>query len=204
MKKDLFEQKEVQTVSKHKSFENYLEPWAKIISNQPWFKDVYYVDGFAGTGKYLKTGEAGSPVIASNILLKYQKPNCKFHCFCIEKDPKRFGMLGDSLKQFEGKLDIQKYNGEFLAFIDTILTKINKSPAFFFIDPEGFSGMDFDKIENILDLPHAEIFINFQYNAIQRWLKAPKVENTIVKLFGTSDYKKANNYPYGRQLLLTL
>jgi spore photoproduct lyase len=191
LKKDLFEQKEVQTISKHKIFENYLEPWAKIISNQPWFKDVYYVDAFAGTGKYVKTGEAGSPVIASNILLKYQKPNCKFHCFCIEKNPKRFRVLEDSLRQFEGKLDIQKYNGEFLAFIDAVLNKISKSPAFFFIDPEGFSGMDFDKIEAILNLPYKEILINFQYNAIQRWLKAPKVESTITKLFGTSDYKKA-------------
>ncbi len=34
MKKDLFEQKQPQTVSKHKIFENYLEPWAKITSNQ--------------------------------------------------------------------------------------------------------------------------------------------------------------------------
>lgn len=191
MKKDLFEQKGVQTISKHNIFESYLEPWARIISK--WFKDAYYIDAFAGTGKYIRTGEAGSPVIASNILLKYQRPNCKFHCFCIERDTKRFKMLEDSLKQFEGKLDIQKYNGEFLTFIDTILTTINKSPAFFFIDPEGFSGMDFDKIEGVIDLSHTEILVNFQYNAIQRWLKAPKVENTITKLFGTPDYKKAQN-----------
>ena len=191
MKRDLFDQKEIQTVSKHNIFENYLEPWAKIISNQKWVTDAYYVDAFAGTGKYLKTGEAGSPVIASNILLKCQKPSCQFHCICIEKDPKRYEMLGSSLKEFEGKLDIEKHNGEFLDFVDTIFNKINKHPAFFFIDPEGFSGMDFDKIATILDLPYKEILINFQYNAIQRWLKAPKVENTISKLFGTPDYNKA-------------
>ncbi len=51
MKKDLFQEKEIQTVSKHNIFENYLEPWAKIISNQPWVRDAYYVDAFAGTGK---------------------------------------------------------------------------------------------------------------------------------------------------------
>jgi spore photoproduct lyase len=191
LKRDLFEQKEIQTVSKHNIFENYLEPWAKIISNQKWVTDAYYVDAFAGTGKYLKTGEAGSPVIASNILLKCQKPSCQFHCICIEKDPKRYEMLESSLKEFEGKLDIEKHNGEFLDFVDTIFDKINKHPAFFFIDPEGFSGMDFDKIATILDLPYKEILINFQYNAIQRWLKAPKVENTISKLFGTPDYNKA-------------
>jgi len=191
LKKDLFRQKGIQTVSKHNILENYLEPWARIISNQKWFKDAYYVDAFAGTGKYIKTGEIGSPVIAANILLRYQKPACKFHCICIEKNPKRFKILEDSLKQFEGKLDIEEYNGEFLTFIDIILKKIDRTPALFFIDPEGFSGMDFDKIQAILDLPHKELLINFQYNAIQRWLKAPKVENTITKLFGTPDYKKA-------------
>ena len=190
MKKDLFQEKEIQTVSKHNIFENYLEPWAKIISNQSWVKDAYYVDAFAGRGKY-KSGEEGSPVIAAKILEKYQKPTCKLHCICIERDAKRYEILESSLKQFEGKLDIEKYNCEFLTCIDKVLKKIGKSPAFFFIDPEGFSGMDFDKIKAILNLPYKEVLINFQYNAIQRWLEAPKVERTITKLFGTSDYKKA-------------
>ena len=189
MKKDLFQEKEAQTVSKHNIFENYLEPWAKIISNQPWVKDAYYVDAFAGKGKY-ETGEAGSPVIAANILIKYQKPTCKLHCICIERDAKRYEILESSLKQFERKLDVEKHSSEFLICIDKVLKKIGKSPAFFFIDPEGFSGMDFDKIEAILNLPYKEVLINFQYNAIQRWLKAPKVERTNTKLFGTSDYKK--------------
>jgi len=193
LKKDLFDKKEIQTVSKHNIFENYLEPWAKIISNQRWVEDAYYIDAFAGMGRYIKTGEAGSPVIASDILLKFQKPTCKFHCVCIEKDPKRYEMLEKVLKQFEGRLDIEKHNGEFLDFLNEILDKIGKSPTFFFIDPEGFSGMDFDKIKTILSLPYKEILINFQYNAIQRWLKASKVEQTISKLFGTSDYKKAKN-----------
>jgi len=192
LKKDLFDQKKPQTVSKHKIFENYLEPWAKIIANQKW-KDAYYIDAFAGTGKYIKTGEAGSPVIAAQILLKCQKPRCKFHCICVEKDSKRYKILKNSIKRFTGKLNIEIYNGEFLDFIQTILDRIKDFPAFFFVDPEGFSGMDFETIEAILNLSSKEIFINFQYNAIQRWLKAPKVENTITTLFGTSNYKKCEN-----------
>jgi spore photoproduct lyase len=192
LENNLFEQKEPQTVTKHNIFENYLEPWAKIISTQPWIKDAYYVDAFAGAGRY-KTGEIGSPVIATNILIKYQKPTCRLHCVCIERDAKRYAVLESALRQFERKLDLEKYNKEFLTCIDEVLKKIGKSPAFFFIDPEGFSGLDFDKIQAILNLPHKEVLINFQYNAIQRWLTAPKVEETITKLFGTPDYKKARN-----------
>jgi spore photoproduct lyase len=192
LEKDLFQEKEPQTFTKHNIFENYLEPWVKIISNQAWVRNAYYVDAFAGAGKY-KTGEIGSPVIAANILIKYQKPTCQLHCVCIERDAKRYEILESALGEFERKLDIKKYNSEFLTCIDKILNKIGKSPAFFFIDPEGFSGLDFDKIEAILNLPHKEALINFQYNAIQRWLKAPKVEETIIKLFGTPHYKKARN-----------
>jgi len=192
LKKDLFDQRKPQIVSKHKIFENYLEPWAKIIANQKW-NDAYYIDAFAGTGKYIKTGEAGSPVIAAQILLKCQKSRCKFHCICVEKDSKRYKILKNSIKRFIGKLNIEIYNGEFLDFIQTILDRIKNFPAFFFVDPEGFSGMDFETIEAILNLSSKEIFINFQYNAIQRWLKAPKVENTITTLFGTSNYKKCEN-----------
>jgi spore photoproduct lyase len=190
LEKDLFDQKELQTVSKHNIFENYLEPWAKIISNQPWVKNAYYVDAFAGTGKFTKTGEPGSPVIACDILLKHKKQSCRFHCICVEKEPQRYKILEDSLKKFKKVLDVEIYNGEFLTTIDMILDKTKNSPAFFFVDPEGFSGMDFEKIEAILNLPSKEVLINFQYNAIQRWLKAPKVENTIIRLFGTSDFKK--------------
>lgn len=189
-KTDLFDQKEIQTVSKHNIFENYLEPWAKIISNQAWVKNSYYVDAFAGTGKYTKTGEPGSPVIACDILFKHQKQSCRFHCICVEKDKKRFEILEDSLKRFNKELDVEIYNGEFLTFIDKILCKISNSPAFFFIDPEGFSGMDFEKIEAILNLPSKEVLINFQYNAIQRWLNAPKVKSTFTRFFGTPDFKK--------------
>jgi len=192
LEKDLFQEKEPQTVTKHNIFENYLEPWARIISKQTWVKDAYYVDAFAGAGKY-KTGEIGSPVIAANILIKYQKPTCHLHCVCIERDAKRYEILEGALRQFETKLDIKKHNSEFLTCVDKILNNMGKSPAFFFIDPEGFSGLDFDKIEAILTLAHREVLINFQYNSIQRWLTAPKVEDTITKLFGTPAYKKARN-----------
>jgi hypothetical protein len=84
-----------------------------------------------------------------------------------------------------------------------VLRKIGKSPAFFFIDPEGFSGMDFDKIELILKQDHREILVNFQYNAIQRWIatadnlnskdkgkrtQALQLAQTFTKLFGTNKW----------------
>jgi len=187
MKKDLFEKKEEQTVSKHNIFENYLEPWIKILSTQKWTKRLYYVDAFAGRGRFV-SGEEGSPLIGAKLLKKYWKPQIKYYCICIEKEMERAKKLGNELKEFRDKVDVRTYHGEFNDLVNETIKGIGKYPAFFFIDPEGFSGMSFSAIENILNLPHKEVLINFQYNAIQRWLKADRVEKTISDLSGTEQW----------------
>lgn len=187
MKKDLFEKKETQTVSKHNILENYLKPWIQILSSQRWVRKLYYVDAFAGPGKFI-TGEAGSPVIGARLLRENCKPKINYCCICIEKDEKRARELANELREFQDKVDIKIYHGEFDDRINEIIKEIGKHPVFFFIDPEGFSGMNFLSIKKILELPHKEVLVNFQYNAIQRWMKAKKVEKTMLDLFGTDEY----------------
>ena len=201
-KKDLFEEKGEQTITKHNILANYLEPWARIIANQTWVKNAYYVDAFAGTGEY-ESGEEGSPLIAAKILMSRQKYAFQFSCICIERNKQRYEKLVTSLQDYKDTIGIETHNDEFLNVIDDILHKIDKWPAFFFVDPEGFSGMDFNKVELILNQPHKEILINFQYNAVQRWVatakslnskdeskkvKALQLSHTFTKLFGTEKW----------------
>jgi len=200
--KDLFEERGEQTVTKHNILANYLEPWARIIANQFWAQKAYYIDAFAGTGEY-KSGEEGSPVIAARILTSRQKRPSQFSCICIERNSQRYEKLKDSLQGYEHAIEIKYHNDEFLNVIDSVLLKIGERPAFFFIDPEGFSGMDFNKVESILNQPHKEILVNFQYNAIQRWIATAKnlnskhatqkanaiqLSQTFTKLFGTEKW----------------
>lgn len=202
MKNSLFKEKKEQTVTKHSILANYLQPWAKIIST--YFTRAYYVDAFAGRGEY-ESGEEGSPVIAANILRRWQKHPSQFYCICIEKNSERYKSLVTSLQDFRNIIGVETYNDEFLRVIEDILAKIGRHPGFFLIDPEGFSGMDFNKIESILTQPHKEILINFQYNAIQRWIEtarnltskddskrenALQLSETFNKLFGTERWKE--------------
>jgi len=187
MKKNLFEKKEEQTVSKHNILENYLEPWITILSTRRWVRRLYYVDAFAGRGRFV-SGEEGSPLIGAKLLRKYWKPQIEYYCVCTEKETERAKELENELKELTDKVDVKIYHGEFNDLISELIKEIGKYPAFFFIDPEGFSGMSFSAIEDILNLPHKELLINFQYNAIQRWLKADKVEGTISDLFGTDKW----------------
>lgn len=201
-KRDLFNERGEQTVTKHNILANYLEPWAKIMAKQSWVKKAYYVDAFAGAGEY-ESGEEGSPLIATKILANHQKHAFQFSCICIEKNRQRYEKLVASLQNYKDIIQVDPHRGEFLDVIDDVLRKIGKSPAFFFIDPEGFSGMDFDKVELILKQDHKEILVNFQYNAIQRWTgtannlnsrdetkraQALQLSQTFTKLFGTSKW----------------
>ena len=179
---DLFDKRGEQTIIKHRLLESYLRAWAKIIGR--WFKKAYYIDAFAGTGAY-GTGEEGSPVIAARILMEEQKrSSAQFGILCIEKDRRNRAILEESLSEFEGSLEVKIFPGEFGTEVDKVLSKVENLPAFFFIDPAGFSGMPLSKIRDILVLPHKEVLINFMYNAIQRWQKAPSVEQTMTDLYG--------------------
>ena len=184
---DLFDKRGEQTIIKHRLLESYLRAWAKIIGR--WFKKAYYVDAFAGTGVY-RTGEEGSPVIAARILMEEQKTSAQFGILCIEKDRRNRAILEKSLSEFEGRLEVKLFPGEFAMEVDKVLSKVGNLPAFCFIDPAGFAGMPLSKIKDILVLPHKEVLINFMYNAIQRWQKAPSVEQTMADLYGTEAWRE--------------
>src|SRR6266540_6658781 len=78
--------------------EEYLKAWAQIIGNK--FPDSYYVDCFAGRGKYHKNGVKncvfGSPLVAQKIGLEIQAQknkkgkSYKFKIIAIEANKNNF------------------------------------------------------------------------------------------------------------------
>ncbi|MCX6813391.1 MAG: three-Cys-motif partner protein TcmP [Candidatus Azambacteria bacterium] len=60
-----------QTKTKLKILEDYLHAWAKILAKQSWCHEMYFVDCFAGRGKYHNEGKEdsvlGSPLIALEV-----------------------------------------------------------------------------------------------------------------------------------------
>src|SRR5262245_30846928 len=67
---------EPHTFAKHAILKRYLDAWLPILTRQSSTfagkskRQILYIDGFAGPGKYLG-GEAGSPVIALNAALEH-------------------------------------------------------------------------------------------------------------------------------------
>jgi len=184
----------IQTKTKLAILENYLNAWATVLKETG---DVlYYVDGFAGPGSYrdpkTKQRVPGSPIRAIKIYQKHkQEKKWKYELrfINVEKDVNIFEELEEQTGKFKKKFYIKNLSGEFLDKIDDIIGEIENNHTFFFIDPFGISGIDFDKLLQVFKRRKTEIFLNFNYNGLQRCLgelknlnhKDDKIRNLAVK-----------------------
>lgn len=164
-----------QTKMKLAILEKYLAAWATILKER---SDVlYYIDGFAGPGWYndpeTKTKVAGSPIRAVQIYVKHKKDKgwkYELRFINVEKDSTTFNELQKETSKFEKDAKITNIEGEFLDNLDKILREIEGYNSFFFMDPFGISGIEFDQLTNVLKRPKTEILMKFSYNEFQRCL----------------------------------
>jgi len=189
VQKSFFDEKQEPARIKHLILEKYLHAWAKVIRSK--FPAGFYVDAFAGQGEY-ESGEEGSPIIAARILGEKEQPNCLFQVICVEKNRQHFTRLQNAISQRESRVPVTPYLGEFDDYADRILAEIGDTPAFFFIDPSGFKGVEMRTVRNILERPHKEVFINFMYNAVQRWKSSPSpgLGKTLDAFFGGREWQR--------------
>jgi len=160
----------------------YLKQWAAIIGEN--FQEGYYIDCFAGRGKYHKNGIkdsiSGSPLIAQQIGLEVQEKkqkkdkNFRFKLIAIESDKENFDDLNRFLKENdpEGKVHVNTMMGEFQQLIPSVIKEIGSSPAFFFIDPTGIKTIPKDVLDSIVDRAviheKTEIFLNYMHMGVKR------------------------------------
>jgi len=193
--------KEPHTEAKHRILEEYLKAWYPILSK--YNKRLVYIDGFAGPGKYEK-GEDGSPIIALRCLLNHSHGLCQsggteFVFIFIEQDSERADILERTIKEeypnLPNNIKCGTYHGEFETAMKTLLDVLDKegkslAPTFAFIDPFGYSGLPFYLIQRILAFKRCEVFINFAYNSINRFIETTDSrEEVFDALFGTMKWR---------------
>lgn len=177
---------EEQTKIKHQVFADYFDKWVKILGK---YHKLNYIDGFAGCGAYKENDQIhfGSPVLAAKIV----KENAKDAALMIIDKKKK--NLDNLKKIFEHEnlsdMKIIPIREEFDKTINELLNKqSNLAPTFFFIDPWGFK-IKHETIKRIMQIDKSEIFLNFMYNAVSRFLSLKKLEPTNTELFGTDRWK---------------
>ena len=183
------------TAAKHAILRSYLRSWFPILGIS-FPGDLFYFDGFAGPGEY-SGGEPGSPVIALDAALSVSnklKGNANFWFSEID---------GRYVKHLESVLARRSYPKKFVievcrprpfesvvsGFLDDFdAGRFNLSSLFIFIDPFGWKGFPMSVVRRILEVPRAEVFINFMYEEINRFIAADDQASNFDSLFGCHDW----------------
>jgi three-Cys-motif partner protein len=167
-----------------------------VILSQGRFPEILYVDGFAGPGEY-SGGEDGSPIIALDTALAYRPPlRAKVHFLFVEKDADRADHLRKqvALRPLPSNFNVNVEGGTtFEEAFDTRHPEFVRNgrliPTFAFIDPFGWTGAPFNLVKRILAQRSCEVFINFMYEEINRFIGHPDQVANFDSFFGTDSWK---------------
>ena len=188
------------TRAKHQILELYLQAWVPIFG-QTDFREVAYIDGFAGPGRYSK-GEDGSPIIALNIAVEQRsriRPDMTF--LFVESRRDRADMLRTILHDMSvpsnftvtvagDEAPTSGFEAVVKGFIDE-RTKDGRNlpPTFAFIDPFGWR-VPFDLVRRILSFPRCEVLVTFMYEEINRFIGLPEQRGNFNSFFGTESWRR--------------
>lgn len=173
------------TKLKLRILKEYLCFWAQIFfsqasKNKTWknWQNIYYIDCFAGRGKYHNNKQQniinGSPLIALECALGFQKnqkyKGIKMHCIFIESVKKHSDDLEKFCESYKKKIDFKIYKQkDFNDVLPEIINKINYHPAFFFIDPDGIKELKKKSLEKIINRKGAtDILLNYIKGGVER------------------------------------
>ena len=188
---------EAHTRAKHEILKRYLQAWFPILT-QGGFPQVLYIDGFAGPGRYSE-GEKGSPVIALEAALEHATAKNSKFLFCfVEKNNDRAQTLQeiiDDIKRpenFRVKIAAgETFEAAFTELLDFYKNRNKRlPPTFAFIDPFGWAGTPFYIVKEIMKHPSCEVFVNFMYQEINRFIGLPDQEKNFDAFFGTEKWRE--------------
>lgn len=110
MTEEFFERKREWSRWKHRLLQRYLGQFSGIVGSA--HPTVYYVDGFAGEGRYKDPPEDGSPVIAAKIAAETVAKQRRFTLRCINIEPDGYDELCTSTAAFAPSL-VENRKGTF-------------------------------------------------------------------------------------------
>lgn len=184
-----FDEKRTWSKMKDRIIGWYLIPY--ITKVKQFNKKIVIVDGFAGTGFY-KDGTEGSPIIICKILEERANSiGAEAVGIFIEKDPKCFKELEKNLKIYEDKKLAVTLHGDFKELALKIIELASQSPTFFYIDPFGIKGLEYEHLKKIFEkvkISSTEVLVRFDCGALLRIASAGY--ELADKVMGGNYYRK--------------
>jgi len=185
---DFFKSKKSWSRMKDKILGSYLVPYINKVKE--FKKPVVIVDGFAGCGIYGDKSE-GSPFIICKILESYNKKGIKTFSILIDNDQECFKELEKNIKYYKDIGIAYTEFGDFRKIVPEIIKIAENSPMFFYIDPFGIVGLEFQHLEKIFEKvsrSSTEILVNFNYRIFYR--EREKYPNLVKDVMNGDYYKE--------------
>ena len=183
------------TEVKHELLDKYLSGWLPILGR--WHDRLLIVDGFAGRGTY-GGGEDGSPMVIlrrAQDLISARRIGSVF-CAFVEKNTENYTELNALLNENRSRYPDVKILGPFNDEFETMATGVVRDsggklvPSFWFIDPFGFTGFQFETVKRIMALKRSEIFVTWMVRDIKRFLSRDDLDDSFDGLFGTRGWRR--------------
>jgi three-Cys-motif partner protein len=182
---------------KHQILTRYLPSWAVILGST--FDLLYYVDCFAGPGRYESDGDLvdGSPIIAVNAGKEFAAKNLgkKLGLVLVDDDATQLRQLQDCLNStlpYPANFKVVTRLADSHALIPEIVKQIKRrrtAPSFFLVDPYGHP-LSISVMNDILALPRSELLINFMWYRINMDMTNGAVQHHVSELFGDDAWKQ--------------
>lgn len=135
---------------------------------------LYYVDGFAGRGKYgnQEPFEEGSPVRVArlaDLIRRENRENREYRLYCLnsEIDPVRCDRLKQALA-FASPEVVTTYCGAFENHLAEMMKASGSNPAVFFLDPFGIIGIAPNDLKPVVQRYDTEILLTLSLPTIYR------------------------------------
>ena len=184
------------TLAKHRLLREYLKAWLPIVGKAA--QRVIFVDAFAGPGQY-DDGTDGSPIVVLKMARDHaHQTTAELTCLFLEEDVEREAQLGrvvDALQEsLPANVKTKRRRGSFVDHFRPASRFIRWQydrayPTFYFVDPFGFSHTPFSCVEAMLRGKRAEVFINFMYEEVNRFLSVDRHASDFDELFGSSFWR---------------
>lgn len=190
------------THAKHEILGRYISVWMPILLIGGFRGRIVYIDGFAGSGQYKDSDELGSPQIALNSILKnkvFDKIKSNIYLLFIEQNKKRAKHLGkilDTNYKLPKNIVYNVVNEDFNKELNHILDELGKenkrlAPTFCFVDPYGWSDLDYGTLARFMKETKAELFITFMVGFLSRFTSEERL-TSIRKLFSEEQLTEIN------------
>jgi three-Cys-motif partner protein len=167
-----------QTAAKHFILRKYLQSLAfKVLLGG--YPTLTYVDGFSGPWEARATDYSDTSFMIAIEMLKdaqlqmrrQGKPKL-IRCFFVEADRGAFSELDRAVKAHHdpsNDFHIHTFCGCFEDAVDPIMRVVGTSFALTFIDPTGWTGYEFDKVQRIMQHRPGEVLLNFMFDYVNRF-----------------------------------